>query len=295
MKKDVINFNNTSGIYSIYNTITGSYYVGSSVCIKTRLTEHKRQLRLGIHHNNHLQASYNKYTKDVFLFEVIEYCDTQLLLWLESYWMKMLNAKYNQKCPLQSLSTSVKIDIYDKVGNFIITVDSILSAAVYCGIHRSSVVNLCKLVSITTKGFTCRYHGDTFKVAPDKVVSKITCKSKSVDVYTLDGNFINRYPSVSVTGKTLGIDISTIYKICTNKLYTFKGFRFSYSDILLRGVKSTKKEVLQLTMSGIYIRMYNSVREAAESVKCTSTAILNVCKNKKKSCKGYLWQYKNNS
>ncbi len=295
MKSDVINSNNTSGIYSIYNTINGSYYVGSSVCIKNRLTEHKRQLRLGIHHNNHLQASYNKYGKDVFLFEVIEYCDTQILLWLESYWIKMLNSKYNQKCPLQSLGSPVKIDIYTATGNFIITVDSILSAATYCGIDRSSVVTLCKLLSSSIKGFTCRYHGDIFKVAPDKVAFKITCKSKTVNAYTLDGKLINTYPSVSVAGKSLGINISTIYKICNNKLSTIKGFRFSYLDTPLEDIKSIKKEIIQLTLSGEYITTYSSVREAADSVNCTSTSISNVCKNKKKRCKGYLWQYKNNS
>lgn len=63
------------GIYRIYNTINGKYYVGSSRNIKRRKAEHFRMLRKGTHHNKHLQNSVLKYGIENFKFVVIEYCE----------------------------------------------------------------------------------------------------------------------------------------------------------------------------------------------------------------------------
>ena len=63
------------GIYKITNTINKKIYIGSSVNILNRVRQHKYKLKAGIHCNNYLQASFNKYGKDSFLFEIIEECD----------------------------------------------------------------------------------------------------------------------------------------------------------------------------------------------------------------------------
>ena len=71
-----------SGIYQIYNPINNKRYIGSSINIQRRLKEHKRNLRGGYHHNQHLQNAWNKYT-DVLIFEPLEYCEPEYLLDLE--------------------------------------------------------------------------------------------------------------------------------------------------------------------------------------------------------------------
>ena len=61
-----------SGIYSIICLINGKYYVGSSVNIYNRKSNHFSELRKNKHGNPHLQYTYNLYGKDAFVFTLIE-------------------------------------------------------------------------------------------------------------------------------------------------------------------------------------------------------------------------------
>ena len=69
-----------SGIYKITNTTNKKIYIGSSVNILNRKYKHFWMLNKGIHNNEYLQKSYNKYGKDVFIFEVVEYCEPNELI-----------------------------------------------------------------------------------------------------------------------------------------------------------------------------------------------------------------------
>ena len=80
------------GIYLIRNKINNKVYVGQSVNIKDRWSNHKRELEKGIHYNDHLQKSYNKYGKTNFEFKVIEYCEKEKLDELEVYWIKYFDS-----------------------------------------------------------------------------------------------------------------------------------------------------------------------------------------------------------
>lgn len=73
-----------SGIYKITNTINNKVYIGSSVNISNREYKHFWMLDKGIHDNEYLQKSYNKYGKGVFIFEIVEYCDLSELIETEN-------------------------------------------------------------------------------------------------------------------------------------------------------------------------------------------------------------------
>ena len=73
-----------SGIYKITNTTNNKVYIGSSVNISNREYKHFWMLDKGIHDNEYLQKSYNKYGKDVFIFEIVEYCDPSELIETEN-------------------------------------------------------------------------------------------------------------------------------------------------------------------------------------------------------------------
>lgn len=81
-----------SGIYKITNAETGKIYVGSAVNLYLRKNGHFNSLRNGNHKNKKLQAAYNKYGKDNFLFEEIELCGREKLINREQYWMDLLGA-----------------------------------------------------------------------------------------------------------------------------------------------------------------------------------------------------------
>lgn len=83
------------GIYKIVNLINNKFYIGSSRNIKDRISHHLSELKNNKHTNTHLQNSYNKYGKENFKFEVIEYCELTELLLKEEYYIQNLKPEYN--------------------------------------------------------------------------------------------------------------------------------------------------------------------------------------------------------
>ena len=82
------------GIYRIKNLVNNKCYYGSSKNIKKRWSRHKNQLNKKTHINCVLQRAWDKYGEDNFLFEVVEECDSRLLLELEQKYLNT-NPDYN--------------------------------------------------------------------------------------------------------------------------------------------------------------------------------------------------------
>lgn len=59
-------------IYRITNMANGKYYIGSAESFARREWQHKYALRRNEHKNPRLQAAWNKYGEEMFVFEVIE-------------------------------------------------------------------------------------------------------------------------------------------------------------------------------------------------------------------------------
>lgn len=76
------------GIYKITNTLTNGVYVGKSVFLERRFSEHMNSLSRGKHENPLLQNTYNKHGPEVFTFEVIEYTSLETIDAREIYWIK---------------------------------------------------------------------------------------------------------------------------------------------------------------------------------------------------------------
>jgi group I intron endonuclease len=83
-----------SGIYRIVSP-SGNFYVGSAVEIRKRWRNHKRQLISGVHHNKPLQAAAKKYGLESLRFEIIEHCDSDVLINREQFYIDALRPKYN--------------------------------------------------------------------------------------------------------------------------------------------------------------------------------------------------------
>jgi len=85
------------GIYKIYfRQNPTKFYIGSAVDFTERKARHRYQLKIGKHKNSYLLRCYNKYGRENFVFEVIEYCNnSSLLVEKEQKYINELNPKLN--------------------------------------------------------------------------------------------------------------------------------------------------------------------------------------------------------
>ena len=87
----------TSGIYQIRNLENGKVYIGQSINIDRRKSEHLRSVRKGTHYNDYLQKAYIKYGEESFSFEVIELCDKRELNDRERFWINKYRSTDKRK------------------------------------------------------------------------------------------------------------------------------------------------------------------------------------------------------
>jgi len=82
-------------IYKISNMIDDRIYIGSTINIKGRWTEHKRKLSMNKHENIHLQRFVNKYGINSIYFDIIEEVDNNVLLSKEQHYIDVTKNKFN--------------------------------------------------------------------------------------------------------------------------------------------------------------------------------------------------------
>lgn len=79
------------GIYRITCTVTGKFYIGSAADLRERWRTHRKELTQDRHHNPKLQATWNKYGPETFIFEVLELVLVpELLTAREQYYLDTL-------------------------------------------------------------------------------------------------------------------------------------------------------------------------------------------------------------
>jgi group I intron endonuclease len=114
-------------IYCIRNTLNNKVYVGKTVDLVSRRSDHLFYLRKGQHHSSHLQRSWNLHGKESFIFEILEdSIPLEILSVKEAAWCSKLNALdhnfgYNTQIPQEdgsfTLSEETKEILRKKAAN----------------------------------------------------------------------------------------------------------------------------------------------------------------------------------
>lgn len=89
-----------SGIYQIRNTVNGKIYIGSTQSFAKRRKRHFDLLCSTSHPNPKLQAAFNKYGIDAFVFEPLEECSVSELLSVEQRYLDALDYGENYNLAL---------------------------------------------------------------------------------------------------------------------------------------------------------------------------------------------------
>lgn len=117
-------------------------------------------------------------------------------------------------------------------GEFICQYDSISSAAESTNTCRSEVCSCCNMEKnvISANGFMWRYADD----CPNKRITPYSIKQSSltqkVAQYSLDGEFINDFNSISEAVRKTGTRHSSIYACCVGKYRTANGYLWKYKN-----------------------------------------------------------------
>lgn len=139
-----------TGIYEI--EINKKSYIGSSLCIRTRLLQHIGDLKKQKHCNTHLQRAYNKYKESSMI--IIEICSVENLLVREKYWFD-IKGYYNNLDPLRYLNpiNNKKVYQFTLEGDFVKEYISINDAARSINKRPAHISEACNKNQKTAHGF----------------------------------------------------------------------------------------------------------------------------------------------
>ena len=115
-------------------------------------------------------------------------------------------------------------------------------------------------------------------------------------VYQYDretGKLIEKFNSLTRAANAVNASKGAIGSACTGVNRTCKGYYWSY---ILREPFSLpndkrKKKVIQLSLSGLALAVFDSVSEASKKAGLSKTCIARCCRGEREHSGGYKWQY----
>lgn len=224
---------NKSGIYLI--KIGRKFYVGSSINIKHRLTTHKRRLLLSKHENIIMINSFNKYGKESCYFKVLEYCDTNILLEREKFYINLIKPKLNIELDPVSqngIYKSKKVYRYSLNGEYLNSFKSTADAERFMSKSSNKISQCCLKVRKSAYGFLWSYKKlKTIKYKNNSNKSKC----KSVTQYNLKGKKLKTFKSIADAVRYLNLNgkfdsnCTMISACCLGKISSAFNYKWKFN------------------------------------------------------------------
>ena len=262
------------GIYRILNKINGKVYIGQSIDIFRRLTEHRNHLVNNIHENKHLQSAWNKYGEKNFKFEIAEECLYEYLTEREQYWIDYYGGM-NSKNNYNKRDASSKGELSEESKNKI--------SQAHLGKHLSEETK--RKISIAGKGkkFTQE------QIAKISKSNKITCNSEK--------EVTRRKLSAKKQWENLEYRelMTNLWKGKHHTEETKQKMKENHADVSSKNNpmygKGKKVCMIDPNINEI-IKIFPSVLQAANETNNCHNNIRNYC-SKDKTLNGYKWRYIN--
>lgn len=300
----------TCGIYLISNLINNKVYVGQSINIEKRWTQHKRELRNSIHENKKLQNAWNKYGEENFEFSIACECEEKQLNTLEQYYVFSLESylsKGGYNISLGGDGLFIK-GINNKMNKNVYCIEtktkyfSIAEASRQTGIREASILQCCKgnykyAGKEGSQEFHWMYYEDFLKKG--EIINNAPRKKieKGHQVICLETGEI--FNSLKVAGEKYNTDGSNIGACCRGKRITAGEYHWMYYEDYLSGkvieimpgyIPPTKKRKVYCPELNL---TFNSIQEASDYTGDLKSKICCCCKGSRKTTNKHHWQYIN--
>jgi len=253
-----------SGIYSIINTINDKVYVGKSKNLYRRKYQHFVQLKSGKHPNEYLQSSVNKYGVENFYYNVIEFCNEDVLGEREYYWIDHYDSNNRDK--------GYNIDIINEDGTT--TRD------------WSSSQKMRKTIK--------KNGGWVSLMGADNPTAK------KVYQYSLDGEYIGEFGACHEAARVLGNpeSFTTISKVARKESGQSLGYQWRYEKfnniqpyidktliVNRKNAESQRKPIIGINLETGEETEYESVLDASNKLDLNLSSIARIAKGERKMSK----------
>lgn len=247
-------------IYKILNILNNKMYVGSAINFNRRISNHVKLLKENRHHSIYLQNAWNKYGEEKFVFEIIECVnDKHNLLKCEQFFLDSLKPKYNMASKAGSL-LGFKWTEEQKKKKQGINHHNFGKPAFFKGHkHTDETKEILSKLRIGSKH-------------TDETLSKMKT-SKLGEKNPMSG----RTHSIESKEKNRNSHLGKITSLETKEKLSEK----------------SKHAVNQFDINGIFIKRWDSIKEASENLLIGKTNISAACRNVTKYSGNYIWKYAN--
>lgn len=227
----------------------------------------------------------------------------------KGYFWKIKNDKIDINKIIQSYyenrfnDRKIKINQYSLDGTFIKTWNSITEIANYYNCSKTNIRRALNNITNSALGFIWikKENEELLQNKLNAYNNRPEANKKIVYQYSLTGEFIAKYTSLTEASEKTGISRDAIGKAIT-KQYTSGNFIWlsEYNEELIKQIiekrnnkhNSKKKKVIQLDLNGNYIQTFQSAEDAAKYLKKQNkNPIARTCQGYQKTAYGFKWKY----
>lgn len=268
--------NKIIGIYQITCTVNGKRYIGQSIDIRRRFSQHRRKPP------DKMIRDFEQYGANAFKFEILEECVVEKLTTREDFYLYLLKPEYNIRSEGQGFSeeTRKKISIANtgkkkpsisrkvKCVETGVVHESISAAAKWCNVSASNMSVLLSGKGRTLGGYHWIYADENEEVALERIRKMLegrqrTEESKEKQRQIMSGRKHSPEHCEKIRQSHIG-----------------KGWKASTYEKCCRRVRCVETG-----------EIFDSIKSAAEHYGLKLPNISSVLSGKNKSCGGYHWEY----
>lgn len=210
------------------------------------------------------------------------------------------------------------VTLFDQEGKRVEDFCSVTKCAEHLGVCPSTLQRLLRTSRGTCKGFMCKYSEDV--VGLDQLPPSLICKPgdrslqfKQVDLYDLDGNYIQTFESVMATAEALGVKSVTVSTALIERPHhnTCAGYQVKFhsesmckpigkavlpGDLIRGKLHYAARSIIQYDPTTCEeVARYGSIMDAARALKCGHTTLLHALCGDSPTCKGFIWRYEDDT